>query len=327
MVIITGGSGHIGNVLVRHLLDMGLEVGVIDRDPSSDPAISNLPIKFFQGDIRDKKFLLSTFKQADFVCHLAGVISIVSKKRKLLQDVNVEGTRMVTEACLESGVKRLLYTSSIHALHEPKKGIPIIEKLAKVENVLGDYAKTKVQATKIVFEAVKKGLDAIVVYPSGVIGPYDFKNSEMGTLIREASNYSKYFYVDGGYNFVDVRDVSKGIISALFNGKKGEDYLLGGNDISIKQLFTTLSNLTNTVGPRVKVPRNIVKLVVPLAEVFYKVFNKKPLLTKYSVDVLNSNYQIDSRKAEKDLGYQARDIIITIEDTLKWYRGEKVSIE
>ncbi|HQC39540.1 MAG TPA: epimerase, partial [Candidatus Dojkabacteria bacterium] len=79
--------------------------------------------------------------------------------------------------------------------------------------------------------------------------------------------------------------------------------------------------------PRVKVPRNIVKLVVPLAEVFYKIFNKKPLLTKYSVDVLNSNYQIDSRKAEKDLGYQARDIIITIEDTLKWYRGEKVSIE
>ncbi|MEJ1730625.1 NAD-dependent epimerase/dehydratase family protein, partial [Escherichia coli] len=83
MIVVTGGSGHIGNVLVRHLLDMGLEVGVIDRDPSSDPAISNLPIKFFQGDIRDKKFLLSTFKQADFVCHLAGVISIVSKKRKL----------------------------------------------------------------------------------------------------------------------------------------------------------------------------------------------------------------------------------------------------
>ena len=327
MVIITGGSGHIGNVLARLLLKRGYEVGIIDRDPSSDPAISGLPVKFFQGDIRDKEFLLSTFKNADYVCHLAGLISIVPTKKNLLYDVNVEGTKFVTEACLEAEVKRLVYTSSIHALHEPRKGIPIIERIAKVKNVLGEYAKTKVQATEIVLEAVKKGLDAVIVYPSGVIGPYDFKNSEMGTLIREAPNYSKFFYVDGGYNFVDVRDVAKGIVSALEKGRKGEDYLLGGNDISIQQLFTTLSNLTDTAGPRVKVPKNIVKLVVPLAEIFYKVFNKKPLLTKYSFDVLNSNYMIGSSKAIKELGFQTRNLVETIKDTLDWYQGKTVSIE
>lgn len=327
MILITGGSGHIGNVLARLLLKRGYKVGIIDRDPCSDPAIADLPVEFFQGDIRDKDFLLSTFKQAECVCHLAGLISIVPTKKNLLYDVNVEGTKFVTEACLEAGIKRLVYTSSIHALHEPKKGIPIIERIAKVKNVLGEYAKTKVQATEIVLEAVKKGLDAVIVYPSGVIGPFDFKNSEMGTLIREAPNYSKFFYVDGGYNFVDVRDVAKGIVSALEKGKKGEDYLLGGSDISIQELFTALSNLTNTQGPRVKIPQNIVKLVVPLAEIFYQVFNKKPLLTKYSFDVLNSNYMIDSSKAIKEIGFKTRDIVETIKDTLDWYQGKTVAIE
>lgn len=327
MVIVTGGSGHIGNVLVRTLLSKGYDVGIIDRDPKTDKAIADLPVKYFQGDIRDKEFLLKTFKNAEYVCHLAGIISIIPGKEDLLYNVNVEGTKLVAEACLESGVKRLLYTSSVHALYEPPKGTPIVEKLAKPEEVLGEYAKTKVLATMEVQKATEKGLDAVIVYPSGVIGPYDFKDSEMGTLIKEAKNYTKFFYVDGGYNFVDVRDLTKGIILALEKGKKGEDYLLAGRDISIDELFKILAELTHTTGPKIKVPKGIVKLVVPLAENFYKLFKKKPILTKYSIDVLNSNYMIDSSKSIRELGYKNRDIRETIEDTLNWHEGKEVGIE
>lgn len=327
MVIVTGGSGHIGNVLVRLLLKKGYEVGVIDRDPSSDDAIANLPVQYFQGDIRDKEFLLKTFKNAEYVCHLAGIISIIPGKEDLLYDVNVEGTKLVAEACLETGVKRLLYTSSVHALYEPPKGTAIVEKVANPKEVVGEYAKTKVLATMEVQKAIEKGLDAVIVYPSGVIGPYDFKDSEMGTLIKDAPNYSKFFYVEGGYNFVDVRDVAEGIVLALEKGKKGEDYLLAGKAFSIYELFKILSKLTNTIGPKVKAPQKIVKLVIPLAEKIYKVIKKKPILTKYSIDVLNSNYMIDSSKAERELGYKTRDISETIKDTLSWYKGEEVGIE
>ena len=327
MVIVTGGSGHIGNVLVRTLLAKGYEVGVIDRDPSTDKAIADLPIKYFQGDIRDLDFLTKTFKKAEYVCHLAGIISIASGNKELLHTVNVQGTKNVIEACKRAKVKKLLYTSSVHALYEPPKGIPIIEKLAKIRNVKGEYAKTKILATREVINAANEGLNTVVVYPTGVIGPYDFKHSEIGSLIRDARKYSKIFYIEGGYNFADVRDVAQGIVLALEKGRTGEGYLLAGHKITIFQLFLTLARITKTPIPKIKAPTWIVKFLAPIAELFYKILRRKPVFTEYAINVLNSNYSTDSSKAEKELGYKIRDINETIVDTLNWYEGKDVGIE
>ncbi|MGI6443563.1 MAG: NAD-dependent epimerase/dehydratase family protein [Candidatus Dojkabacteria bacterium] len=327
MVIVTGGSGHIGNVLVRTLINKGYEVGVIDRDPSTDKAIADLPIKYFQGDIRDLDFLTEVFKKAEYVCHLAGIISIVPGNEELLYSVNVDGTKNVIEACKRAKVKRLLYTSSVHALYEPPKGIPIIEKLAKIKNVKGEYAKTKIMATRAVIDATKEGLSTVVVYPAGIIGPFDFKHSEVGSLIRDARKYSKVFYVEGGYNFADVRDVAQGMILALEKGRTGEGYLLAGHKITIFELFLALAKITKTPIPKFKAPTCIVKFLAPIAEFFYKILKRKPVFTEYAIDVLNSNYATDSNKAKKELGYKTRDIYKTIEDTLNWYEGKEVRIE
>jgi dihydroflavonol-4-reductase len=326
MVIVTGGSGHIGNVLVRALLSKGYKVAVIDRDPR-DKALEGLDIEYYQGDIRDLDFLTKIFKKAKYVCHLAGIISIATGNEKLLYDVNVEGTKTVIEACKRAKVQRLLYTSSIHALYEPPKGIPIIEKLAKIKNIKGEYAKTKILATREVLKASKEGLDTVVVYPSGIVGPYDFRHSEFGSLIKDARKYSKVFYIEGGYNFVDVRDVAKRIILALEKGKTGEGYLLAGQSISIFQLFLALARITKTPGPKIKAPTWIVKFLAPIAEFFYKILKKKPVFTEYAIDVLHSNHLTDSSKAEKELGYKVRDIYKTIQDTLDWYEGKDVGIK
>lgn len=321
----TGGSGHIGNVLVRALLSQGYKVGVIDLDPK-DKALEGLDIEYYQGDIRDLDFLTKIFKKAKYVCHLAGIISIAPGKEKLMYDVNVEGTKTVIEACKKAKVKRLLYTSSIHALYEPPKGIPIIEKLAKIEDTENDYARTKILATKEVLKASKERLDTVVVYPSGVVGPYDFRNSEFGSLIRDARTYSKIFYIEGGYNFVDVRDVANGIILALEKGKSGEGYLLAGQDISILELFQALAKITKTPRPRIKAPTCIIRFLAPIAEFFYKILKKKPVFTEYAIEVLHSNHLTDSSKAEEELGFKARDIYKTIQDTLDWYEGKDVRI-
>jgi len=326
MVIVTGGSGHIGNVLVRALLSQGYKVGVIDRDPR-DKALEGLPIEYHQGDIRNLNFLTKIFKKVKYVCHLAGIISIAKGNEQLLYDVNVDGTKTVIEACKKAKVQRLLYTSSIHALYEPPKGIPITEKLAKVEGTNGEYGKTKILATEEVLKASKEGLDTVVVYPSGIAGPYDFRNSEFGSLIKDARTYSKVFYIEGGYNFVDVRDVANGIILALEKGKTGEGYLLAGQDISIYELFKALAEITDTPGPKIKAPTWIIKFLAPIAEFFYKILKMKPVFTKYAIEVLHSNHQTDSSKAEKELGFKARDIYQTIKDTLDWYEGKNVGVE
>ena len=326
MVIVTGGSGHIGNVLVRALLSQGYKVGVIDRDPR-DKALEGLPIEYHQGDIRNLNFLTKIFKKVKYVCHLAGIISIAKGNEQLLYDVNVDGTKTVIEACKKAKVQRLLYTSSIHALYEPPKGIPIIEKLAKITGIKDEYGKTKVLATREVLAAAKKGLNTVVVYPTGIAGPYDFRHSEFGSLIKDARTYSKVFYIEGGYNFVDVRDVANGIILALEKGKTGEGYLLAGQDISIYELFKALAEITDTPGPKIKAPTWIIKFLAPIAEFFYKILKMKPVFTKYAIEVLHSNHQTDSSKAEKELGFKARDIYQTIKDTLDWYEGKNVGVE
>lgn len=152
MVIVTGGSGHIGNVLVRALLSQNYKVAVIDKDPK-DKALDGLPIEYYQGDIRDLDFLTNIFKKAEYVCHLAGIISIAPGKEELMYAVNVEGTKTVIEACKKAKVKRLLYTSSIHALYEPPKDktainpaglskLPVTAKELWLDGYLPMYCKT-----------------------------------------------------------------------------------------------------------------------------------------------------------------------------------------
>ncbi len=327
MIIVTGGTGHIGNVLVRYLLKKGYDVTVIDKMPNTDPAIAGLPIHYTQADIREKDALLPVFKKADTVIHLAGIISIMPGKEELLRSVNIQGTKAVIQASKQAKVKKLIYISTVHALYEPPKGTPITEKLAEVDEVLGEYAKTKVIATKEVKKAFSEGLQGNIIYPTGVIGPYDFKNSEMGTLIRDSKKYTKLFYLQGGYNFVDVRDLAKGIILTLEKGRDGDDYIFGGEGLSIYQLFQMLAKLTGTAEPRVKVPDMLVKIVLPISEFIYKILKKTPILTKYSVDVLNSNYMVSSAKAEKSLGYRYRNIEETIKDTFDWLNGKEIDIE
>lgn len=327
MVIVTGGTGHIGNVLVRHLLQKGYDVTVIDKMSKDDPAIAGLPIHYFQTDIREKDTLLPIFNKADAVIHLAGIISIMPGKEELLRSVNIDGTKAVLQACKQAKVKKLIYISTVHALYEPPKDTPITEKLAKENKVLGEYARTKVIATEEVRKAFSEGLQGNIVYPTGVIGPYDFKNSEMGILIRDAKRYTKIFYLQGGYNFVDVRDLAKGIVLTLEKGRNGADYILGGEGLSVYQLFRILAKLTGTIGPKIKVPDILVKMVLPLSEFVYKLIKKPPILTRYSVDVLNSNYMVSSAKAEKFLGYRYRNIEETIKDTFDWMNGKEIRID
>ena len=321
MVIVTGATGHIGNVLVRELTAKGIAVRALVLPDERPVSISNLPIEMVIGDVTDYASLQKAFEGVSCVYHLAGIVTIASGKRKILQKVNVEGTRNVIQACFEKGVKRLVYTSSIHAFPELPHGQILVEtKDFDETKVRGDYGKSKALATKIVLNAVKDGLDAVILHPTGVIGPYEYELSNMGQLMVDFMKGRLFAYIDGAYDFVDVRDVVQGIISASEKGRSGENYILSGEQITVKRILEHLENATGLKAPRMKIPVWFAKLTAPLSELYYKALQQQPLYTSYSIETLYTNSLTSHHKAENELGYKPRPIEEAIFDTISWLK-------
>lgn len=319
-VLVTGATGHIGNVLVRELLSRGKNVRVVVPPFEDTTPLDGLNVEMVEGDVCKIDSLIQAFKGMDVVYHLAGIISILPGKNELLHQVNVVGTRNVVEACLRTGVRRLVYTSSIHAVKEPTHGIVIDETCPyDPDNVLGDYAKCKAQATLEVLKGEGWGLDAVIVCPTGVIGPYDYKISEMGQLILNFMKGDLNAYVDGAYDFVDVRDVATGLILACEKGRSGESYILSGQQITVRDLLLMLEEITGVKAPSFKVPVWLARSVGKVAAVYYRLTKSKPLFTVYSIDVLASNSLISSEKARRELGYSTRSIRESVEDAVSWF--------
>ncbi len=320
-IVVTGATGHIGNVLIRELLAAGEKVRALVPPFENDLPIRGLNVDMVAGDVCDRASLNSAFRGADVVYHLAGIIAITPGKDRLLHRVNVEGTRNVVDACLESGVGRLVYTSSIHAIQEPPEGIFINETFpVDPEHVLGPYARSKARATLEVKKAVERGLDAVIVHPTGVIGPFDFKISEMGQLVLDFIRGKLKAYLDGAYDFADVRDVARGLTLAGRKGRKGESYILSGERVSIKRIMEMLEETSGIRAPSFKVPAWLAHTAGKLAPIYYRIVRSKPLFTDYSVDVLRSNSWVTSEKARVELGYVARSVQESICDSVAWFR-------
>jgi len=321
MVVVTGATGHIGNVLVRELLLRGEKVQVVIPPFEDASCLDGLKVEIVEGDVCHIDSFIQAFERGDVVYHLAGIISILSGKSELLYQVNVEGTRNVIEACFKTKVRRLVYTSSIHAVKEPPHGIVIDETFPfDPDNVLGDYAKSKAQATLEVLNGVKQGLNAVIVCPTGVIGPYDYKISEMGQLIMDFIQRKLKAYVDGAYDFADVRDVATGLILACEKGCSGESYILSGEQITVRDLLLMLQEITGVKAPSLKIPAWLARTVGKIAPLYYRLTNTKPLFTTYSINVLASNSQISSAKARRELGYSTRPVKESVTDAVAWFR-------
>ncbi len=324
MILVTGATGHIGNVLVRKLLEKKEKVRAFFWRGEDTTPLDGLDVERFPGDVLDKRSLLEAMEGVDTVYHLAGVISIMPGRDPLVWRVNVEGTRNVLEAAREMGVKRLVYTSSIHALRRIPPGRAMDETLGyDPETPYGEYDRSKAAASLEVLKAAREGLDAVIACPTGVIGPYDFRGSEMGEVLRSAAYGRPMFYVEGAYDFVDVRDVAEGLIAAHDKGKRGESYILGGHKISVRELIAAVRRATGKAIAAIKVPLPLAMLVARIAPLYYRLARARPRFTPYSLEVLQSNSDISHLKAVRELGYHPRPIYETIADTVRWFLEER----
>lgn len=326
MWLVTGATGHIGNVLVRKLLERGEKVRVLILPGESRESIQGLNVEAVEGDVLNLDSLFESFQGVRGVFHLAGVISILPEKDSFMQRVNVEGTRNVIRAALETGIQKLVYTSSIHAIKRIDTGV-IDEALPyDPDNPYGDYDRSKAQATLDVQQAAQAGLEAVIVCPTGVIGPYDFRGSMMGHVIRTAAEKKPTLYVDGAYDFVDVRDVVDGLIAAAENGKRGESYILSGQKISVRYLLETVREITGQGFVLLKMPFELAKWAAQFTPRYYQLTKTSPRFTPYSLEVLKSNSNISHEKATRELGYQPRTLYESIADTVKWFLQQKTLV-
>jgi dihydroflavonol-4-reductase len=321
MVVVTGATGHIGNVLVRQLLAKGERVRAVIPPAEDLTPLKDLKLEIVEGDVCNINSLMQAFESSDIIYHLAGIISILPGRDKLLDQVNVAGTQNVIKACMETGVKRLVYTSSIHAIAEPPHGTIIDETFpCNPDRVPDGYGKSKARATLAILEGVEQGLNAVIVHPTGVIGPYDYRISEMGQLIIDFVNDKLKAYIDGTYDFVDVRDVASGIILAGEKGQSGERYILSGEQISVHQLMLMLQEISGVKAPSLVVPIWLARIAARFSPLYYQLTRAKPRFTTYSIDVLCSNSQICSDKARRQLGFTTRPLRQSINDAISWFK-------
>lgn len=320
---VTGATGHIGNVLVKKMLEKGYRVTVLCLPNEDLTPLEGLNVSIIYGDITDRDFVMKSIHEGQDVFHLAAAIDIDDGGKNAYDKVykiNVEGTKNIVDACIANKARRLIYTSSVHII-EPVKDVVLKEpKVFDDSKIFGNYSKTKTIATKYVIDKSREGLiDAVVVYPAGVIGPFDYKISEMGQVVLDYLNGKLAGYVKGGYNFIDVRDVCDAIINAGEIGKSGEGYILSGTECSIKEMIVCL----NTVLKRKKLPPKyalwFLKMFAKLSNAYYKVRGKKPVFSEFSLYTLNANANFSNKKAVENLGLKTRKVIKSFKDAVDWF--------
>jgi len=320
MDLVTGATGHIGNVLVKQLVNQGRKVRALVMPGEDLTPIKGLDVEFIEGDVLDAQTLASAFQGIDDVFHLAGIISIMPGNNELLKLVNIIGTRNIIHAARTAGIRRLTYTSSIHAIRHVSHGITIDENIPfDPQHVLGSYDQSKAQASLEVQQAEQAGLNAVIVCPTGVIGPYDYRRSEIGQIILGCVKNQPQVYIDGAYDFVDVRDVAQGMIAANEKGKKGETYILSGEQVTVRRMLETVWKYTGRRFPPLRFPLSIARFFTIFTPIYYRVFRIKPRLTPYSLETLLSNSKISHNKAQRELGYKPRPFTESVADTVKWF--------
>jgi dihydroflavonol-4-reductase len=321
MILVTGATGHIGNVLVRELLGRGERVRVLVRPDKKPVALSGLDVEMIPGDILDDDSLEQAVRGVSLVYHLAARISLTSGPDPETERVNLVGTENVITAIRRSGPARLVYASSVYALRKPIIGKPIDETQPfDALHCQGAYDCSKALASLAVQSAAADGLDAVLVCPTAVTGPFDFQDSDAGRAIRLYMRPGLKFYVEGAYDFIDVRDAAQGFILTAEKGRRGETYILSGDRLTVREVVQTVREAAGGWYASLRVPLWLAYWIADLISIYSDLTGAKRFYTRYSLDAICSNSLISHAKASRELGFQPRPARQSVVDAVRWFQ-------
>ena len=325
--LVTGATGFLGRAVAEELVRRKAQVHalVLHDDPYTD--LLPKEVRTVIGDVCDKSSLSDFFADADSrtcVIHCAGIVSVASRPGPRLYQVNVGGTWKVLRQCMEHDVGTMVYVSSVHAIPEKPKGCIISEDCEFSPGLVdGDYAKSKSAATELVFDAAERGLNASIVFPSGIIGPGDLQGGSFTSMAKSFLSGKLPFAVRGGYDFVDVRDVARGILACSESGEPGKGYILSGCYVTIRRMLQLVGKAAKLKYRSICLPLGLARLAAPYYE-RRSLRERNPLFfTPYSVSVLASNGQFSHAAASERFAYQPRPIEETLGDMTAWLLNQK----
>jgi dihydroflavonol-4-reductase len=317
LIAITGGSGHLGTCLIQMLLKKGDSVKALYR--STIPAIEHSNLTWIKGDIRDLVSVKELIEGSSVLIHGASLISIDGKNKDEVYNINVNGTEKIIESCLHKKIN-LIYISSSSAVLETKPDQVFNEdRPYKTENDFV-YAWTKAVAEQMVLNSVKENnLNAFIIRPTAIVGPPDLKPSHFGQAILDLARSKINFTTSGGYNIVDVRDLSQTIINSIVKGEQGEVYLVGGTYFSLNQI----AKLVNPDRKLICLPLGFLIGILPIINMYKKIFSLKWQITRVSLFTLkNAPRKVDMSKAVEKLDHEIRPVTETINDLILWFRNQ-----
>jgi len=321
--LVTGGTGFVGAAVVRALLDQGRAVRALARPDSDRRNLDGLDIEIVDGDLRDPASLARAVTGTDQVFHVAADYRLWVRRPADLYEANVDGSRALIRAAAEAGARRIVYTSSVAVLATAKPGAPADEDTpVTVDNMIGHYKRSKFLAEEAVMAEVSSGAPVVIVNPSTPVGPRDIKPTPTGRLIRDAAAGKLPAYVDTGLNVVHVDDVAAGHLLAAQKGASGRRYILGGENLSLRDILGLIAAASGRKPPKVRLPRRPLFPLAWASEALARVTRTEtePLLTADGLKMAGKLMWFSSARAEAELGYTHRPASAAIQDAVEWFR-------
>ncbi|MGK7947010.1 MAG: hopanoid-associated sugar epimerase [Microcystaceae cyanobacterium] len=321
---VTGGTGFVGANLIRLLLQQGYEVRALVRPTSSLNNLKGLEVEIVRGTLNDED-ISTKMRGCQVLFHVAAHYSLWHRDKEQLYTSNVLGTRNILAAAREVGIERTIYTSSVAAIGVGKQGQPVAETYqSPVEKLVGYYKQSKYWAEQEAHQGVKLGQDVVIVNPSTPIGAYDLKPTPTGDIILRFLRRQMPAYVNTGLNLIDVRDVAWGHLLALEKGKTGDRYILGHQNLTLKELLDKLSQITGLSAPKLKIPYLIPLMVAGIDELILSRFGKSPSVPLDGVRMSRQLMYYNSSKAVKELGLPQSSLDQALSVAVEWF-NQKIS--
>lgn len=325
--LVTGANGFVGSAVLRVLINEGHDVRTLVRPGSNRLNLDGLRVEIVEGDLTNEDSLRKAVLQCDNLFHVAADYRLWVPEPKAIYQTNVEGTRNLIRCAVEAGVKRVVYTSSVATLGLNTDRSPSNEETpVTLEQMTGHYKRSKFLAEQVVKELVETiGAPVVIVNPSTPVGPRDIKPTPTGRIFVDTLNNRMPAYVDTGLNIVHVDDVAYGHMLAFKRGEIGERYILGGENMTLKDILTAISDFSGVSRPKIRIPHNVVLPIAWIAERWSSISGKPPIASVDEVKMSKKYMYFSSEKAIQKLSYNPRPAMEAIEDAISWFRANGYS--
>jgi dihydroflavonol-4-reductase len=319
--LVTGASGFLGSHVARQLVARGEEVRVLMRSSSTNRAVADLSLEYVTGDLRDPASLDRALAGVQYVFHVAADYRLWARKSREIYDSNVGGTKNLLEAAKRAKVEKFIYTSTVATIAVDRPELPTEATDARLEEMVGHYKRSKWMAEREALTAAREGLPVVIAMPTTPVGPGDWKPTPTGKIILDFLNGKMPGYVETGLNFVGAEECAEGHLLVAEKGKVGERYLLGAENLTLKQMLDALAKITGLPAPSLKIPHGLALGVAYMNTIFSRLIGKEPQIPIEGVKIAQHMMFVNCSRAQRELGFKTGSVAAALERAVRWYEA------